>query len=90
MLALEEGNRGSRINSMGDAMWWSIGTVTTVGSGDVVPHTAGGRWVAAVLMLAGVGFIGTVVSNFAVRFFGRVAEGLAGPGSGTGGRDSET
>jgi voltage-gated potassium channel len=39
---------------LGDALWWSAQTVTTVGYGDVVPTTAGGRVIAVVVMALGV------------------------------------
>jgi voltage-gated potassium channel len=68
VLAVEEGRAGSQINTMGDAMWWAVATVTTIGYGDVVPQTSTGRVMAFVLMLAGVGLVGVVVSNFAARF----------------------
>jgi len=68
VLAVEEGHDGSQINTMGDALWWAVATVTTIGYGDVVPQTGTGRVMAFVLMLAGVGLVGVVVSNFASRF----------------------
>jgi voltage-gated potassium channel len=37
------------------ALWWSVTTVTTVGYGDVVPATAAGRLVGAILMFVGIG-----------------------------------
>ncbi len=37
-----------------DAIWWAFSTVTTVGFGDVVPVTTGGRLVAIALMVLGV------------------------------------
>jgi len=40
--------------SFGDALWWAAQTVTTVGYGDVVPQTNGGRLVAVVVMVFGV------------------------------------
>jgi voltage-gated potassium channel len=43
------------IDTAGEGIWWSMVTVTTVGYGDVVPVTIGGRIVATFLMLAGVG-----------------------------------
>ena len=41
-------------DNLGQALWFSVTTVTTVGYGDYVPESDGGRVVAAALMLAGV------------------------------------
>jgi voltage-gated potassium channel len=38
-------------------LWWAIQTTTTVGYGDVVPGSAGGRVIAALVMVVGIGFI---------------------------------
>jgi len=38
----------------GEALWWSLQTVTTVGYGDVVPVTAYGRIIAGIVMLLGI------------------------------------
>lgn len=48
--------------SLGLAYWWAVTTVTTVGYGDVVPETPGGRVVAAMLMLTGLALIPTLTS----------------------------
>ncbi|MCL0330218.1 potassium channel family protein [Apilactobacillus xinyiensis] len=45
------------------ALWWSITTATTVGYGDISPHTLGGKLVAAFLMIGGIGFIGLLTST---------------------------
>jgi voltage-gated potassium channel len=50
------------IGSFGDALWWAVSTVTTVGYGDVLPETTGGRFVAAALMLIGLGLIPIITS----------------------------
>jgi voltage-gated potassium channel Kch len=48
--------------SIGLSFWYAVTTVTTVGYGDVVPHTTAGRLVGTVLMLAGVSLIPLVTS----------------------------
>jgi voltage-gated potassium channel len=62
--AIEEGQGGS-IDSVGDALWWSITTVTTVGYGDTFPVTPAGRGVAAVLMATGIALFGVLTANLA-------------------------
>jgi voltage-gated potassium channel len=53
------------ITHFGDAVWWSIVTTTTVGYGDISPVTAGGRVIAAFLMITGIGLLGALTANFA-------------------------
>jgi voltage-gated potassium channel len=48
--------------SIGLAYWWAVVTVTTVGYGDVVPESPGGRLVGTMLMLTGLGLIPTLTS----------------------------
>jgi voltage-gated potassium channel Kch len=51
------------IGTFGDALWWAVTTVSTVGYGDVLPETAAGRAVAAGLMLVGLGLIPLITST---------------------------
>jgi len=62
--ALEDGGGGS-IDSFGDALWWAVTTITTVGYGDTVPVTPAGRGVAAFLMLSGIALFGVLTANLA-------------------------
>jgi voltage-gated potassium channel len=64
----EDNAKGSNIHSYPDALWWAIVTVTTVGYGDRYPVTAGGRIVAAILMLVGIGLIGVLTATVASVF----------------------
>jgi len=56
------------IKSYADGLWWSIVTTTTVGYGDLSPKTPTGRLVAVVLMLIGIGIIGTLTSSITTYF----------------------
>jgi voltage-gated potassium channel len=69
LVMLFEGNaKGSNIHNYPDALWWAIVTVTTVGYGDRFPVTGGGRAVAVVLMLVGIGLIGVLTATVASLF----------------------
>lgn len=54
--------------TLGDAIWWSIVTVTTVGYGDISPITPMGRLVASILMIVGIGFISSLTSTLSTYF----------------------
>ncbi|MCH1429505.1 MAG: hypothetical protein GWP59_02995 [Chlamydiales bacterium] len=43
------------ITQFGDALWWALVTVSTVGYGDITPVTTGGRIIASLLIVIGVG-----------------------------------
>jgi len=48
------------IKNGGDAIWWALSTVTTVGYGDMYPVTTQGRFIAAGLMLVGIALFGSI------------------------------
>jgi voltage-gated potassium channel len=68
VLLFEENTPGSNIHSYPNALWWAIVTVTTVGYGDRFPVSEGGRFVASVLMLVGIGLIGVLTATVASVF----------------------
>ena len=57
------------VKSFGDAIWWAVVTVTTVGYGDVSPVTTEGRLIAVLLMLTGIAVIGVFTATVASFFF---------------------
>ena len=70
VLAVEEGGEAS-IDSFGDALWWAVTTVTTVGYGDTFPVTPAGRGIGAFLMVTGIAFFGVLTANVAAFFLER-------------------
>ena len=74
VLDAERGQRDATITSFGDAVWWAITTITTVGYGDERPVTTEGRFVAAGLMIGGVALLGTVTAAIASWLVDRVRE----------------
>jgi voltage-gated potassium channel len=61
----------SNIHNFGNALRWSVVTVTTVGYGDHYPVTAFGQGVAVILMLVGIGLIGILTATVASYFVGQ-------------------
>lgn len=60
MLEAERGVKGSTIQTFGDALWWTMTTVTAVGYGDYAPVTHRGRVIAVILMFCGVALVGVI------------------------------
>jgi voltage-gated potassium channel len=57
--------------SIGAGLWWAVQTVTTVGYGDLVPVTVLGRLLAALVMLAGIGFLTVITAAITSSFVSR-------------------
>jgi voltage-gated potassium channel len=70
---LEAGHPSGSLRSWGDAVWWALSTMTTVGYGDFVPVTTAGRLVAAFVMVVGVAVIGGVAAVVALTVARQVA-----------------
>jgi voltage-gated potassium channel Kch len=64
--------------NIGDGLWWAIQTVTTVGYGDLVPTSTVGRLVAALVMLAGIGFLTVVTAVITSTFIESARRRLQG------------
>ena len=72
MFYIEQSAQPEKFSSIPETMWWSIITVTTVGYGDVAPITVGGRLLAGVIALLGIGIFalpaGILGSGFMEQF----------------------
>ena len=74
ILQVERARPDSSINNFGDALWWALETVTTVGYGDKSPHTTLGKLIAATLMIGGIGVVSLITASLAAWIVERVAE----------------
>lgn len=57
VMYLVEGDEGSGFTSIPRSVYWAIVTLTTVGYGDIAPHTPLGQLIASVIMIMGYGII---------------------------------
>ena len=65
VLQFESKSPEANITTGGDALWYAIVTITTVGYGDFYPVTTAGRITAVFIMFMGVGIIGALASILA-------------------------
>lgn len=70
VLQFESKSPDANIATGGDALWYSLVTITTVGYGDFYPVTTAGRITASFIMFMGVGIIGALASILASLLVG--------------------
>jgi len=61
----------ANIRSAGDALWWGLVTITTVGYGDQFPTTPAGRVIGVFLLVAGIGLFSVLTAFIANAFLAR-------------------
>lgn len=62
LVAAEAGNPNASIRSFGDALWFSLITMTTVGYGDLSPVTPAGRVLGIIFALCSIGILTALIS----------------------------
>lgn len=72
VLSAERGHPGSNIDTFGNALWWCMETVTTVGYGDHYPVTVTGRFIAVGMMITGIALLGIVTASLASWLLDRI------------------
>ncbi|MGQ0840352.1 potassium channel family protein [Actinokineospora sp.] len=73
VLDAERSDPDATITTFGDALWWTLTTISTVGYGDRYPITVEGRLVAATLMVGGIALLGVVTGVIASWFVEKIA-----------------
>ncbi len=67
LVQVEHRAQGATIRNIGEALWYSLVTFTTVGYGDLYPVTPIGRLIASTFLILGIGLLGFFV-GFMVEF----------------------
>jgi voltage-gated potassium channel len=65
VLDVERHAEDASITTFGDALWWTLTTMSTVGYGDHYPVTGQGRLVAGLLMVGGIALLGVITGTIA-------------------------
>lgn len=73
ILGAESQSPQANIQTAGDAVWWTVVTVATVGYGDKYPVTPAGRVIGVFVMIVGVGLFG-VLTSFLAQWFVRARQ----------------
>ena len=71
IFSVESQHPESQINTMLDAVWWTVATVTTVGYGDIVPVTDIGKIIAIFFMFFGISILALFLSVLGTQFYKR-------------------
>lgn len=63
--------REGKVQGLWDSVWWALSTITTVGYGDIVPHTVVGRLIGFGLMISGIVLVSLFTATIASAFVNR-------------------
>jgi voltage-gated potassium channel len=70
-LYLLEHEVNKTVDTLGDAIYWAVISMTTTGYGDITPSTAGGRIIAAVVVVSGLVLLSIVTATVSSVFVER-------------------
>jgi voltage-gated potassium channel len=66
-----EGSVNKEFEAMGDSIWWVLVTMTTVGYGDKVPITIGGRVIGIIIMFLGLALLSSFTATISSFFIAK-------------------
>ncbi|MGY6648197.1 ion transporter [Wenyingzhuangia sp. IMCC45574] len=74
MFYIEHDEQPEQFANIGDAFWWAIATLTTVGYGDVYPITPWGKLLSGIIALIGIGFVALPTGIISSAFIDKIQE----------------
>jgi voltage-gated potassium channel len=80
MYYIEHDAQPEKFANIGQALWWSVETLTTVGYGDIYPITTLGKILSGVIAMIGIGFIALPTGIISSAFVKELREQKAGGG----------
>ena len=85
----EHNAHGANIHTYGEALWWGVVTVSTVGYGDYTPVTPGGRITAGLMMVLGFTVLAVITAQIAAGFIDQASRAGSPEGGATQGPTAE-
>jgi len=74
MFYLENDSQPEAFNNIGQALWWAVATLTTVGYGDIYPITIGGKILGSIIALLGIGIVALPTGIISSAFIEKIQE----------------
>lgn len=72
MFYVENDAQPQKFENIGQSLWWSVATLTTVGYGDIYPITSLGKILSSVIALIGIGFVALPTGIISSAFISRM------------------
>lgn len=72
MYYVENEAQPDKFENIGQSLWWSVATLTTVGYGDIYPITGLGKILSSVIALIGIGFVALPTGIISSAFISRM------------------
>jgi voltage-gated potassium channel len=75
---LAENTVNPGFRTLGDSLWWTLVTMSTVGYGDIVPVTTAGKTIGTICMFGGPLLMVSLIGSVGADVYGRWTKGVKG------------
>ena len=72
MYYVENEAQPDKFENIGQSLWWSVATLTTVGYGDIYPITGLGKILSSIIAIIGIGFVALPTGIISSAFINRM------------------